>query len=124
MHEFILSAENSTGKNNYGSRLLKELEEQHTNARIYHTYAGCYDGPAITFVTTNKDLHLFLGTLSRTALTWLSEVLDDECRPDGVLEFSAILFSFPGRNGVTKNVLVTCIEEANGLSMHLSPAHT
>ena len=125
MRELILSAE-TFPSDGYGGKLLQEFHNQKFRARVFRTYSGCADGPSVTFVTTSKDIHLDLGTLSREALHWLAEVLDDECNPHGVGEPAVrkLLFTFPGRKGGLRSLLITCSRDPeDGLLMHLSPAY-
>lgn len=123
MHELILTDTTTVGKHQRDFWL--EAEALKLRAFVYRTYGGCADGPAITFLTTSKDIHLYMGRLSREAILALSELLDDEMNPDGEARHRQILFSFPNPKGEMKSVCVTCSREIDGeLIMHLSPAHS
>lgn len=119
MHVLSLNGKTAVGKHQLG--FLSDVEVLPCQGRIYRTYGGCADGPAITFTTTSKDIHLFMGKLSREGIRALSELLDDVMNPGGIPKHREILFSFPDTNGSMKLVYVICSCEVEGdLIMNLS----
>jgi hypothetical protein len=124
MNQLILTRENSP-EGGHRARLLDAfVARSEGTCTLYRTYSGCYDGPEVQFVTSSPEIHSVLGTLSRNALIAMSEVLDDELRPDRFSDPKKpeIIFGFPKPDGEMGTVTVSCYDvEPFVIAMKLSP---